>query len=76
MKFYEKLKHLSPQAIGQVVTEVQTRCPSAFKEVGDDNAQLLVDNMDVKTFREVTTMMENILTGYEERVANKVKGTQ
>lgn len=31
MKFYEKLRHLSPQDIGTVVNEVINKCPSAFK---------------------------------------------
>jgi hypothetical protein len=33
------------------VSEIITRCPCAFKENGDENAQILVDNIDIKTFK-------------------------
>lgn len=73
MKFYEKLKHLSPQEIGHIVQEIIKRCPSAFKENGNDHAQLVVDNLDSDTFHLVVGMMEDSLTRVEERVASKIQ---
>jgi hypothetical protein len=73
MKFYERLRHLGTQDVAAVVSEIVAKCPSAFKENGEDNAQILVDSLDGKTFTEVMGMMEGILLKTELKIANKIK---
>lgn len=53
MKFGEKLKHLSSEDLGTIVDVVMRKCPAAFHEEENDNAQLLVDNIDAATFAEL-----------------------
>jgi hypothetical protein len=50
MRFQEKLKHLSPEDLGQVVDLIMKKCPEAVQEDDNDNAQLLLDNIDGATF--------------------------
>lgn len=52
MKFQEKLKHLSPEDLGRVVDFIMRKCPEAFQEEDNDNAQLILDNLDAGTFEE------------------------
>lgn len=51
MKFQEKLKHLSPEDLGQVVDVVMRKCPEAFEVQDNDNAQLFLDSIDLPLFR-------------------------
>lgn len=53
MKFQEKLKHLSPEDLGQLVDVVIRKCPEAFEAVDNDNAQLILDNIDQPLFNEL-----------------------
>ena len=48
------------------------RCPGAFKETGDDNAQLLVDNFDAKTFEHLNRMIEHMLLSIEDRNVKRI----
>ena len=52
MQFQEQLKHLAPEELGQIVDFIGRRCPEAFQEEDNDNAQLLLDNLDAPTFEE------------------------
>ena len=73
MKFYEKLKNLSPHEIGRVVEEVINKCPSAFKELDDENAQIVLDSMDISSFSEINTILNEIFEESVDRVAKKQK---
>lgn len=53
MKFQEKLRHLSPEDLGQLVDVVIRKCPDAFELVDNDNAQLLLDNIELPLFNEL-----------------------
>lgn len=53
MKFQEKLKHLSPEDLGKVVDVIIRKCPDAFEEQDNDNAQLFLDNIDIALFEEL-----------------------
>lgn len=53
MKFQEQLKHLSPEDLGTIVDLIMKKCPEALQEDDNDNAQLLLDNIDISTFDEV-----------------------
>lgn len=50
LKLQEKLKHLSPEDLGQVVEFIGQKCPSAVLEEDNDNAQLVLDYLDAVTF--------------------------
>lgn len=52
LKLQEKLKHLSPEDLGQVVEFIGQKCPSAVLEEDNDNAQLVLDYLDAVTFEE------------------------
>lgn len=54
MKFQEKLKHLSPEDLGKVVDIVMSKCPDAFEVQDNDSAQLLLDNIELPLFLELS----------------------
>ena len=54
MKFQEKLKHLSAEDLGTVIDIIMKKCPEAIQEEDHDNAQLLLDNIDLMTFEEIS----------------------
>ena len=59
MKFQEKLKHLSAEDLGTVVDIIMKKCPEALQEEDHDNAQLLLDNIDLTTFEEISEYFWN-----------------
>lgn len=73
MKFYEKLKNLTPHEVGRVVEEIITRCPSAFNEVDDENAQIILDNLSPTNFNEVNNLLNEIFEESVDRVSKKQK---
>ena len=73
MKFYGKLKQLAPEQIGQIVAEIIKKCPSAFKENDDENAQLHVDNLDLVTFQEVNKLADSLIEDVHDKLMKKVK---
>ncbi len=52
MKFADKFKMLSAHENGLIVQYIKTVCPTAFREE-EERAQILVDNMDVITFKQI-----------------------
>lgn len=60
MKFQEQLKHLSPESLGQVVDFIMKKCPEAFQEEGNDNAQLYLDSLDYNTFEEANEYLYSL----------------
>lgn len=73
MKFYEKLRHLGPEEVGQIVTEVMAKCPGAFKQTDDENAQLVVDKLDQSTFKLLCNLVDSLIEQAQDRVMKKVK---
>ena len=74
MKFQEKLKHLSAEDLGHVVDVIMKKCPDAFKEEDNDNAQLHLDNIDAASFEEINEIVNQLNEEYEERqLSKKVK---
>lgn len=52
MKLADKFKVLSPSQNEEIVRYIQAICPPAFREL-DEKVQLLVDNMDIITFKQI-----------------------
>ena len=73
MKFYEKLKNLAAHEIGRVVEEVINKCPSAFKEVDDENAQIILDNMSAPIFTQINFTLDQIFEESVDRITKKQK---
>lgn len=73
MKFYGKLKQLAPEEIGQIVAEIIKKCPSAFKENDEENAQLMVDNMDLATFQDCTRLADSLIEEVHDKIMKKIK---
>lgn len=71
MKFQEKLKHLSPEDLGHVVDVIMKKCPEAFREEDNDNAQLHLDNIDAVSFEEISEMVNQLNEEFEERLLTK-----
>lgn len=51
---------------------LQRVCPPAFQEVDDEKAQILVDNIDIVSFRELMDMIDNI-EECDDYVVKKIK---
>jgi hypothetical protein len=62
MKLADKFKILSPHQNAQIVDYIQAICPTAFREQGD-KVQVLVDNMDIITFKQ---LLEYLYTELEK----------
>jgi hypothetical protein len=60
VRFAEKLRKMTPDQLGEVTSMLQRVCPPAFQEVDDEKAQILVDNIDIVSFRELMDMIDNI----------------
>ena len=73
MKFYEKLKNLTPHEVGRIVEEIISRCPSAFNEIDEENAQVILDNLNVSSFNEVNNLLNEIFEESVDKVSNKQK---
>lgn len=43
-----------------------------FQEIDDENANLLLDNMDYACYRDVSTMIDNVSEEYD-RVQKRIK---
>ena len=52
---------MSSEQLGGIIEEIVTRCPEAYKETGEDRGQILVDNMDLIFFNEITLTVRQIL---------------
>ena len=52
MKIQEQLKHLSPEALGEVAKFISEHCPQAWEEEGD-NAKLYLDSVPLPVFRQL-----------------------
>jgi hypothetical protein len=52
MRLADKFKVLSPSQNNEVVEYIQVCCPTAFKEQ-DEKVQIVVDNMDIITFKQI-----------------------
>lgn len=52
MKLADKFKVLSEQQNAEIVEYIQMACPTAFRDY-DERVQLLVDNLDIITFKQL-----------------------
>ena len=73
LKFSEKLKHLAPDELGQIVQIILNDCPKGFKEVDGDRAQIMVDNLDINTFRKLNEEIDNMSNDVDDKVSKKIK---
>lgn len=74
------MKHLSPEDLGKVVDLIMRKCPDAFEEQDNDNAQLLLDNLELPLFEELNEysyplvrMVRQMNDEYEEKLLKKIK---
>lgn len=54
LKFSEELSYLSSEHLGKIIDEIIAKCPKAYKDTGDGRGQILVDNMDLIFFNEIS----------------------
>lgn len=47
------MSFLSSKNLEKIVKEIQKKCPNAYKETGDGQCQVLVDDMDFSLFNEI-----------------------
>jgi hypothetical protein len=52
MRLADKFKVLSEQQNAEIVGYIQAVCPTAFREM-EERVQLLVDNLDIITFKQL-----------------------
>ncbi|KRX04473.1 Bromodomain [Pseudocohnilembus persalinus] len=71
MEFSEKMKHLTQEQLGMIVTIIQQNAPEAFKNIDKDKCQILVDTINVQTFRQIQEQLNQWTTG--EMPTKKVK---
>lgn len=53
INFSDKLKNLSESNLGLVVDKILHSCPSAFSQIDSERVQILLENIDVISFREL-----------------------
>jgi hypothetical protein len=54
LKLSEELSFLSSEQLAKVLDEIATRCPAAYRDMGDGRGQVLVDSMDLIFFNEIS----------------------
>ena len=54
LKLSEQLSYLSCENLSKIIEEIISKCPQAYKDVGGGKGQILVDNMDLLFFNEIT----------------------
>ena len=52
MMLADKFRTLPASINAKIVEHIQLTCPTAFKDI-DDRVQILVDNMDIITFKQL-----------------------
>ena len=72
IRFTDRLKVLKPEELGQLVQKIVEICPLAFREVEGQKAQILVDNMDVFSFKQVVEFLGQ-LEEIDDSIAKRQK---
>ena len=61
-RFLEDINSLKDaEELGRIVDYVKEFCPLAFKEINHEDCQIIVDNLDFKTFHECNRMVMEFL---------------
>jgi len=70
-KFSDRLKNLNAYSLGFVVEAIMEKCPGAFRETGEDNAEIIVDNMDCNILKQINEIIDEVECG--DQVGKKFK---
>jgi hypothetical protein len=54
LKFSEQLSYLGSDQLSKIIDEIILKCPSAYKDVGEGRGQIILDNMDLMFFNEIS----------------------
>lgn len=52
-RFNQRMKQISQQQLAQIVAIIQQNSPDAFKEIGSNRSQIIVENIDPTTFKKL-----------------------
>ena len=60
-RFHQRLRQLTQQELLQIVTLVQEGCAEGFKEIGGGRCQILLDSIDLETFKKMNQRIDDFL---------------
>ncbi|CAN0012736.1 unnamed protein product [Ectocarpus sp. 6 AP-2014] len=75
VRFTYDLYRTTKVDVGQVMEQVDARCPQALKSPADDEVELNVDMLDPLTFRFVERLLRQSLQGNASAISNNSAGT-
>mmetsp|Transcript_49382 Transcript_49382/g.56883 ORF Transcript_49382/g.56883 Transcript_49382/m.56883 type:complete len:232 (+) Transcript_49382:31-726(+) len=73
IRLAQRVKNLSQEQLGNIVTMIQEECPSAWKEVEKDKFQIVVDNIRKDIFRKIEDYLSECLDEVNDQIVKKVK---
>ena len=62
VKLSNDVKEIGPGKLGEIVGLIKANCPEAYKDLGDDNCQILVDNIDRTVMEMINARLTDILS--------------
>ena len=60
LKLSNDVKDLGPTKLGEIVGIIRSKCPGAYKEIDEDNCQILVDNINRRVLDLINTKLSDI----------------
>lgn len=52
-RFSQRMKQITQQELAQIVGLLQENCPEAFKDIGGNRSQIVIDSIDQITFKKL-----------------------
>ena len=68
LELVDGVRELDPKRLSELVGVVKEKCGRAFKQVDDDNCQIIVDYLDKRTIEEIQV---KVIKGDGKRVKSK-----
>ena len=72
VRFHQRLKKLTQEELAKIVMIIQEHNLEAFRELEKGRCQILLDVIDIATFKKAVEKVDEILEG-EEKQTKKVK---
>ena len=60
-RLYQRLKQITQQELAQIVQVIQECCAEGFKHISGGRYQILVDNIDVETFKKLNDKVDEFI---------------